>query len=90
MDKRSQSSQGSRKSRQIGFSWCEAADCALTASANNGMDAWIVSTNEDAAREFINDVASGKAYQPAAENVEELAIKEEVLSFRVTLPVVIE
>jgi len=55
MDKRSQSSQGSRKIRQMGLLVLWLRCC--TASANNGMDAWIVSTNEDAAREFINDVA---------------------------------
>jgi phage FluMu gp28-like protein len=56
------------KSRQIGFSWCEAADCALTAAAAGGMDCWIVSVNEDSAREFIGDVAFwARVYQLSAE-----------------------
>ena len=76
------------KSRQIGFSWCEAADCALTAAASSGMDCWIVSVNEDSAREFINDVAFwARVYQLTAEQMEQVALKDEskdILSFRIT------
>lgn len=75
------------KSRQIGFSWCEAADCALTAAASGGMDCWIVSVNEDSAREFIGDVAYwSKVYQLAASQLEQVAIRDEskdILSFRI-------
>ena len=76
------------KSRQIGFSWCEAADCALTAAAAGGMDCWIVSVNEDSAREFINDVAVwARVYQLTAEKMEQVAMRDEskdILSFRIT------
>jgi phage FluMu gp28-like protein len=76
------------KSRQIGFSWCEAADCALTAAAAGGMDCWIVSVNEDSAREFIGDVAFwAKVYQLTAEKMQQLAMRDEskdILSFRIT------
>lgn len=76
------------KSRQIGFSWCEAADCALTAAASGGIDCWIVSVNEDSAREFIGDVAFwARVYQLTAEKMEQVAIKDEakdILSFRIT------
>jgi len=75
------------KSRQIGFSWAEAADCALTAAARDGMDCWIVSVNEDSAKEFIQDVANwSKVYQLAASKLEQVAIRDEskdILSFRV-------
>jgi phage FluMu gp28-like protein len=76
------------KSRQIGFSWCEAADCALTAAASGGMDCWIVSINEDSAREFIGDVAFwARVYQLTAERMEQVAVRDEakdILSFRIT------
>ncbi len=76
------------KSRQIGFSWCEAADCALTAAASGGMDCWIVSVNEDSAREFIGDVAFwARVYQLTAQQMEQVALRDEskdILSFRIT------
>lgn len=75
------------KSRQIGFSWCEAADCALTAAAAGGMDCWIVSVNEDSAREFIGDVAFwARVYQLSAEKMQQMALRDEskdILSFRI-------
>jgi phage FluMu gp28-like protein len=76
------------KSRQIGFSWCEAADCALLASSSGGMDCWIVSVNEDSAREFIGDVAFwARVYQLTAQKMEQVALRDEtkdILSFRIT------
>ncbi len=75
------------KSRQIGFSWCEAADCALTAAASGGMDCWIVSVNEDSAREFIGDVGYwARIYQLSAEKMQQVALRDEskdILSFRI-------
>jgi phage FluMu gp28-like protein len=51
------------------------------------MDCWIVSVNEDSAKEFIQDVANwSKVYQLAASKLEQVAIRDEskdILSFRV-------
>lgn len=45
------------KSRRIGITYAEAADCALLASQTNGMDCWYISCTRDMAKEFIRDCA---------------------------------
>ena len=59
------------KSRRIGLTWGEAADTALLASRENGMDTWYVGYNKDMAIEFIRDCANwAKFYGMAAGEIE--------------------
>lgn len=80
----------SDKSRQIGLSWAEAYDSAELASrskAEGGMDSWIIHLNEDAAREWVLDVAFwAKFLNLAASEVEETVIDNEnndIKAFRI-------
>ena len=60
------------KSRRIGLSWGEAADTALLAASQNGMDSWYIGYNKDMAQEFIRDCANwAKFYGLAAGEIEE-------------------
>lgn len=60
------------KSRRIGLSWAEAADSALLAAAEKGMDSWYIGYNKDMALEFIKDCANwAKHYSLAAGEIEE-------------------
>ncbi|AKO37029.1 Mu-like prophage FluMu protein gp28 [[Haemophilus] ducreyi] len=60
------------KSRRIGLSWGEAADSALFAASQKGMDTWYIGYNKDMAQEFIRDCADwAKAYGLAAGEIEE-------------------
>ncbi|MGC6405780.1 terminase large subunit domain-containing protein [Bisgaard Taxon 45] len=60
------------KSRRIGLSWGEAADSALLAASQKGMDTWYIGYNKDMAQEFIRDCADwAKAYGLAAGEIEE-------------------
>lgn len=66
------------KSRRVGLSWAAAAECALLAASQRGMDVWYVGYNKDMAQEFIRDSADwAKHYQLAAEAVEETVIDDE-------------
>jgi phage FluMu gp28-like protein len=66
------------KSRRIGISWAQAAECALLAASDRGMDSWYVGYNQDMAREFINDCAFwGRTYQLAADEVEQFVFQDE-------------
>lgn len=75
------------KSRRIGLSWAEAADCALSAAAKNGEDCWYLGYNQEMAVEFINDVAFwAKNYQLSASESEQLVLKDQdkdILAYRV-------
>ena len=60
------------KSRRIGLSWGEAADTALLAASQSGMDSWYIGYNKDMAQEFIRDCANwAKSYGLAAGEIEE-------------------
>ncbi|KVG24727.1 terminase large subunit domain-containing protein [Burkholderia ubonensis] len=60
------------KSRRVGLSWGEAADSALLAASQRGMDVWYVGYNKDMAQEFIRDCADwAKFYSLAAGEIEE-------------------
>ena len=60
------------KSRRIGLSWGEAADSALLAASQKGMDTWYIGYNKDMAQEFIRDCADwAKTYGLAASEIEE-------------------
>jgi phage FluMu gp28-like protein len=60
------------KTRRCGFSFAEAADCALLASRENGMDCWYVGYNHDMAKEFIRDCAGwARYYSMAASQIDE-------------------
>ncbi len=66
------------KSRRIGLSWAEAADCTLLASKTSGMDVWYIGYMKEMAEEFIRDCADwARFYNEAAveiETVEEVFI----------------
>ena len=60
------------KSRRIGLSWGEAADTALLAASQSGMDSWYIGYNKDMAQEFIRDCANwAKSYGLAAGEIEQ-------------------
>ncbi|WP_432719859.1 terminase family protein [Jeongeupia wiesaeckerbachi] len=60
------------KSRRIGLSWGEAADSALLAASQRGMDVWYIGYNKDMAQEFIRDCADwAKHYSLAAGEIEQ-------------------
>ena len=75
------------KSRRIGLSWCEAADSALTASSQKGMDIFYVGYNKDMAEEFIEDCGFwAKNYQLASSEIEQEIFKDEkkdILTFKI-------
>lgn len=60
------------KSRRIGLSWGEAADCALLAASQRGMDVFYIGYMKEMAQEFIADCAEfARAYQLAAGEISE-------------------
>lgn len=60
------------KSRRIGLSWSEAADTALVASSQSGMNAFYIGYMKEMAQEFIKDCAEfAKAYSLAAGEIAE-------------------
>lgn len=60
------------KSRRVGLSWAEAADSALLAASQEGMNVWYIGYNKDMALEFIHDCANwAKHYQLAAGEIVE-------------------
>ena len=66
------------KSRRIGASWGDAADSALTAAKQNGMDCWYIGYNKDMAREYINDCAMwARQFHRVAAEVEEVVLANE-------------
>jgi len=75
------------KSRRIGLSWAEAADDALLAASQNGMDVWYIGYNKDMAQEFIEDCGDWLGhFNKAASAVEEFVLEDEdkdILAFRI-------
>jgi len=75
------------KSRRIGVSWTEAADCALLAAGAKGMNTWYIGYNKDMAQEFIADCADwARFYNLAASQVEEVVLEDEarnIAAFRI-------
>jgi len=66
------------KSRQIGFTWTEAADDVLTAGSEDGMDCWYVGYNKDMAEKFIHDCANwAETFNLAAGDVEEFLFQDD-------------
>lgn len=66
------------KSRRVGISWCEAADSALTAGTESGMNVWYLGYNREMALEFINDTAAwAKDFGLAAGHLEETLVRDE-------------
>ena len=60
------------KSRRVGLSWGEAADTALLAASQSGMNSFYIGYMKDMAKEFIADCASfAKAYSLAAGDISE-------------------
>ena len=65
------------KSRRIGATWAEAADDALIAATESGMDVFYIGYNKDMAREFVDECASWlRHYQLAASEIEEFIFKD--------------
>lgn len=61
------------KSRRIGLSWGEAADTALLASAQSGMDCFYIGYMKEMAKEFIQDCAEfAKIYALAVGEISEI------------------
>ncbi len=77
------------KSRRIGLTWAEAADCVLLAATdgNAGMDVLYISYNQEMTREFIDTCAMWVGhYGRAAGEVEELIVKDgdrDIKAFRI-------
>jgi len=77
------------KSRRIGISWTEAADCALSAGTAGvaGQDVSYVGYNREMAREFIDDCAfwARRIHRAAVEINEELIQDEgrDILAYRI-------
>jgi phage FluMu gp28-like protein len=77
------------KSRRIGLSWAEAADCTLLAASQRGMDVWYIGYMKEMAEEFIRDCADwARHFNQAAgeiETVEEVFIdgeeKQSILTY---------
>lgn len=66
------------KSRRIGLTWAEAADDALIAASENGMDVFYIGYNKDMAREFIDACAFwARHYNLAASEIEEFIFKDD-------------
>lgn len=63
------------KSRRIGITWAEAADCSLLAARSQGMDVWYIGYNREMAREFIEDCGRWLTrYQLAAERLSQIVL----------------
>uniref|UniRef100_A0A6M3J6M3 Putative terminase n=1 Tax=viral metagenome TaxID=1070528 RepID=A0A6M3J6M3_9ZZZZ len=78
------------KSRRIGLSWCEAAEDALLAASEHGMDVYYIGYTKDMAIQFIEDAADwAKFYNLAAAEIEEFVWEDEgeekkaILAFRI-------
>lgn len=75
------------KSRRIGISWAEAADCALSAAKKDGEDSWYLGYNQEMSQEFVNDVGFwAKTYQLSATESEQIVLKDQdkdILAYRV-------
>ena len=66
------------KSRRIGISWASAAESALLAASQSGMDVWYVGYNKDMAEEFIRDSAEWAGhYSLAAGAIEESIFRDQ-------------
>jgi phage FluMu gp28-like protein len=60
------------KSRRIGISWAEAADSALTAASQQGMNVTYICYDKDITKQFISDCANwAKSYDLAASAIDE-------------------
>jgi hypothetical protein len=71
------------KSRRIGATWCEAADAALDAAAQSGVDWWYLGYNKDMALEFIEAAAGwARRVARAAAAIEEVAFDDDVRAGR--------
>lgn len=60
------------KSRRVGLSWSEAADCVLLASQTQGQDCWYIGYTKDMATEFIRDCGDwAKQFNTAVSEIQE-------------------
>lgn len=75
------------KSRRVGLSWAEAADCVMLAGVESGMNCWYIGYNREMALEFVNDAAAwARHFALAASNLEQSLVRDEnrdVLAYRI-------
>ena len=83
------------KSRRIGASWCDAADSALTAGAEDdagGMDVLYIGYSEDMTREYLEDcamwlrafsLAAGDVQETVFHDIDEHGQTKEIKAFRI-------
>ncbi|MFH2076625.1 MAG: terminase family protein [Pseudomonadota bacterium] len=81
------------KSRRIGLSWAEAAEDALLAASENGMDVFYIGYAKDMAQEFIEDCADwARFYNLAGGEIEDFIWEDEgeekksIQAFRIVFP----
>jgi phage FluMu gp28-like protein len=72
------------KSRRVGLTWAEAADAAVTAGSQKGLDVYYIGYSEDIAREFIRDVIEWSVhFQLVADTMQEVYL-ENIRAFQVS------
>ena len=72
------------KSRRVGLTWAEAADAAVTAGSQKGLDVYYIGYSEDIAREFIRDVIEWSGhFQLVADTMQEVYL-ENIRAFQVS------
>jgi phage FluMu gp28-like protein len=75
------------KSRRVGLTWCEAADRALSAASQSGLDTWYIGYNKDMALEFVETAAWwARELDRVARVIEEIAVHDssrDILAYRI-------
>ncbi|MGH8013428.1 MAG: hypothetical protein ACREQ4_13110 [Candidatus Binataceae bacterium] len=75
------------KSRRIGITWTEAADSALAAAAQTGMDTWYLGYNKDMALEFVETAGQwARQFNKVATEIEQVVVDDErkdILAYRI-------
>jgi phage FluMu gp28-like protein len=75
------------KSRRIGITWAEAADCALTAGGKSGSDCWYIGYTKEMALEFVETAADwARRLNQVAAAIEETLVQDEgrdILAYRI-------
>ena len=67
------------KSRRVGLTWCEAADRALSAASQSGMDTWYIGYNKDMALRVRRDrrMVGARIRSGLRAAIEEIAVDDE-------------
>lgn len=72
------------KSRRVGLTWAEAADAAVMAGSQKGLDVYYIGYSEDIAREFIRDVIDWSGHFQLVANAMEEVYLESIRAFQVS------